>query len=144
MIGKELQQLIVEHLRLRQRVRALCESFTTAPERQPQQNLPPISDGFAAWHRDRDDRRPEREDAATVADNWWVEWCIECTILVGEPAWRARQAAANNRWDGSDSMDLRRAEESHHFPLRVPAARATLPGDGGLVSVSLFALRLVG
>ncbi|MGS2644661.1 hypothetical protein [Streptosporangium sp. LJ11] len=40
----------------------------------------------------------------------WVEWCIECTGLTGELAERARQAAANNRWDGSDSMDLRRNE----------------------------------
>ncbi|WP_344897368.1 hypothetical protein [Nonomuraea antimicrobica] len=40
----------------------------------------------------------------------WVEWCIERTGLTGELAERARQAAANNRWDGSDTMDLRRTE----------------------------------
>ncbi|MEV4582884.1 hypothetical protein AB0K16_57710 [Nonomuraea jabiensis] len=40
----------------------------------------------------------------------WVEWCIERTGLTGELAERARPAAANNRWDGSDGMDLRRTE----------------------------------
>ncbi|MFB9420263.1 hypothetical protein ACFQQB_11680 [Nonomuraea rubra] len=151
LLGIESQQLIAEHFRMRQRARALCDSFTVAPEPKPQHNLNPIIDDFAAWLRDRDDRSPEREDVATLADNWsrlsgpgyyacsphriehavvlvadgyiekyaeavldllpqWVEWCIERTGLTGELAERSRQAAANNRWDGSDSMDLRRIE----------------------------------
>ncbi|MEW1839829.1 hypothetical protein AB0392_17950 [Nonomuraea angiospora] len=151
LLGNESQQLIAEHFRLRQRARALCESFTAAPEPKPQQDLNPIIDDFAAWLSDRDDHTPEREDIATFADTWsdlsgpgyfacsphriehtvslvadgyikkyaeavldllpqWVEWCIERTGLTGEPAERARQAAAINRWDGSDSMDLRRTE----------------------------------
>ncbi|NJP90397.1 hypothetical protein HCN51_13195 [Nonomuraea sp. FMUSA5-5] len=149
MIGTESRQFIAELFRQRQRARALCEPFTVAPEAGP--DLIPIIDDFAAWLRDRDGRRPEREDVATLADNWsdlsgpgyyacsphriehtvilvadgyadeyaeaaldllpeWVEWCIERTGLTGEPAERARQAAANNRWHGSDSMDLRRTE----------------------------------
>ncbi|MGP3920389.1 hypothetical protein [Nonomuraea sp. 10N515B] len=153
LLGSESQQLIAERYRLRQRARALCESFTVAPEPKPKpkQDLNPIIDDFAAWLRDRDDHRPEREDIATLADTWsrvcgagyyacsphriehtvilvsdgyikkyaeaildllpqWVEWCIERTGLTGELAERSRQAAANNRWDGSDSMDLRRTE----------------------------------
>ncbi|MEV0597618.1 hypothetical protein [Nonomuraea cavernae] len=123
----------------------------TAPAPKPKQDLNPIIDDFAAWLRDRDDHRPEREDIATLADAWsrdsgpgyyacsphriehtviligdgyikkyaeaildllpqWAEWCIERTGLAGELAERARRAAANNRWDGSDSMDLRRTE----------------------------------
>ncbi|MDP4502049.1 hypothetical protein [Nonomuraea turcica] len=151
LLGSESQQLIAERYRLRQRARALCESFTVAPEPKPKQDLNPIIDDFAAWLRDRDDHRPEREDIATLADTWsrvcgagyyacsphriehtvilvsdgyikkyaeaildllpqWVEWCIERTGLTGELAERSRQTAANNRWDGSDSMDLRRTE----------------------------------
>ncbi|MEV4576576.1 hypothetical protein AB0K16_25330 [Nonomuraea jabiensis] len=151
LLGSETQQLIAEHFRLRQRARALCESFIAAPEPKSKQDLNPIIDDFAAWLCDRDDHRPEREDIATLADTWsrlpgpgyyacsphriehtvilvadgyvkkyaeaildllpqWVEWCIERTGLTGELAERARQAAANNRWDGSDSMDLRRTE----------------------------------
>jgi hypothetical protein len=151
LIGTESQQLIAEHFRLRQRARALCESFTVPPGPRPEQDLNSIIDDFAAWLRDRDDHRPEREDIATLADTWsrlygpgyyacsphriehtvilvadgyikkyaeaildllprWVEWCIERTGLTGGLAERARQAAANNRWDGSDSMDLRRTE----------------------------------
>ncbi|MFI7128857.1 hypothetical protein ACIBQ1_24365 [Nonomuraea sp. NPDC050153] len=151
LLGNESQQLIAEHFRLRQRARALCESFTVPAEPKPQQDLNPIIDDFTAWLRDRDDHTPEREDIATLADTWshlsgpgyyacsphriehtvilvadgyikkyaeaildllpqWVEWCIERTGLTGELAERARQAAANNRWDGSGSMDLRRTE----------------------------------
>ncbi|MEV3985346.1 methyltransferase domain-containing protein [Nonomuraea sp. NPDC049758] len=148
---RNLPEGLAEHFRLRQRARALCESFTVAPEPRPQQDLNPIIEDFVTWLRDRDGRRPEREDIATLADTWshlsgpgyyacspyriehavilvadgyvekyaeavldplpqWVEWCIECTGLTGELAERARQAAANNRWDGSDGMDLRRTE----------------------------------
>ncbi|SET18239.1 hypothetical protein [Nonomuraea wenchangensis] len=151
LLGSESRQLIAEHFRLRQRARALCESFTVAPEPKPQQDLNPIIDDFTSWLRDRDGRSPEREDVATLADNWshlsgpgyyscsphriehtvilvadgyiekyaeaildllpqWVEWCIERTGLTGELAERSRRAATNNRWDGSDSMDLRRIE----------------------------------
>ncbi|MFI6743489.1 hypothetical protein ACIBI9_62370 [Nonomuraea sp. NPDC050451] len=151
LLGSESRQLIAEHFRLRQRARALCESFTVAPEPKPQQDLNPIIDDFTARLRDRDDRSPEREDVATLADNWsqlsgpgyyacsphriehaviliadgyiekyaeaaldllpqWVEWCIERTGLTGELAERSRRAATNNRWDGSNSMDLRRIE----------------------------------
>ncbi|GAA3616493.1 hypothetical protein GCM10022419_122300 [Nonomuraea rosea] len=151
LIGSESRQLIAEHFRLRQRARALCESFTVAREPKPEQDLNRIIDGFAAWLRDRDGHTPERDDIATLADTWsrlsgpayyacsphriehtvilvadgyiekyaeavldllpqWVEWCIERTGLTGEPAERARQAAANNRWDGSDGVDLRRIE----------------------------------
>ena len=151
LLGSESQQLIAERFRLRQRAGALCESFAVAPEPKPRQDLNPIIDDFAAWIRDRDDHRPEREDIATLADTWshlcgpgyyacsphriehtvilvadgyikkyaeaildllpqWVEWCIERTGLTGELAERARRAAADNRWDGSDSMDLRRTE----------------------------------
>ncbi|AQZ69465.1 unnamed protein product [[Actinomadura] parvosata subsp. kistnae] len=149
MIGTESRQLVAEHFRQRQRARALCEPFTVAPEAG--QDLVPIIDDFAAWLRERNGPRPEREDVATLADNWsdlsgpgyyacsphriehtvilvadgyaeeyaeaaldllpeWVEWCIERTGLADEPAERARQAAANNRWHGSDTMDLRRSE----------------------------------
>jgi hypothetical protein len=40
----------------------------------------------------------------------WVEWCIERSGLAGEPAERARAAARNNRWDGTDDQRLRRPE----------------------------------
>lgn len=40
----------------------------------------------------------------------WVEWCIERSALTGEPAERARQAARNNRWEGTDDRELRRPE----------------------------------
>ncbi|MGW0810765.1 hypothetical protein [Nonomuraea sp. NPDC002799] len=151
LVGNESQQLIAEHFRLRQRARALCESFTVAREPKPEQDLNRIIDEFAAWLRDRDGHTPEREDIATLADTWsrlsgpsyyacsphriehtvilvadgyikkyaeatldllpqWVEWCIERTGLTGELAERSRRAAANNWWDGSDGMDLRRIE----------------------------------
>lgn len=151
LMGSESRQLIAEHFRLRQRARALCGSFTVAPGPKPQLDLNSIIDDFTAWLRDRDDRSPEREDVATLADNWshlsgpgyyacsphriehavilvadgyiekyaeaaldllpqWVEWCIERTGLTGELAERSRRAAMNNRWNGSDTMDLRRIE----------------------------------
>lgn len=151
LIGSESRQLIAEGFRMRQRARALCASFTAEPQRRPELNLDRIIDEFTAWLHERDDRRPEREDIATLADSWshdsgpgyyscsphrieytviliadgyikqyadasldllpaWVDWCIERSGLTGEPAERARLAATNNRWDGTDTMDLRHIE----------------------------------
>ncbi|GES20954.1 hypothetical protein Aple_038500 [Acrocarpospora pleiomorpha] len=40
----------------------------------------------------------------------WVEWCVERSGLTGTLADRARLAAKNNRWDGTESRDARHTE----------------------------------